>query len=741
MNTRVRATDAIMLNDILDLLPEGLAAMEARDLIRRAYRFAEEAHAGQRRKSGEPYLIHPVTVAYLLAELNFEPAVIAAGLLHDVIEDCEVTREEIQMAFGEEVLVLVEGVTKLERVERRVKEDSSRERDIQELESMRKLLIAMANDDLRIIFIKLADRLHNMRTLDHLAKPNQIRMARETLEIFAPVANRLGIWLWKAELEDLAFRYLNPKMYYQLADLLDTRRNLREERVEEHAERLREALQADGIDTEIKGRPKHIYSIYRKMRRKNVPFARIYDVEGLRVMVDTEPQCYQVLGIVHRLWKPVPGEFDDYIAHPKSNGYQSLHTAVMGEDGLAMEIQIRTHEMDYFAEYGYAAHWRYKERGVPTNPQLMEQISIIRQGVQELTHETKDARSFIDSIRLDIFQDRVFAFTPKGKVIDMPAGSTPLDFAYYVHTEVGHGCRGARVNGRWTNLDYQLKTGDQVRIITGRKGGPSRDWINEDLGYVKTSRARQKIRQWFRRQGREENIARGREMVERVLKRLSLDFTVEKVAEQFSKRFNHPDEFLAALGVGDLNSDGVVSRLEQFLHEQTDEQEAWPDVEEIETAPPAPEIETDSISIRGTGGVLTHLARCCNPLPGHEIIGYVTRGRGVTIHRRECPNVLNMSVADKDRLIEVDWGDGEETRTFPVQVVVMAYDRSGLLHDISGVVANRNLNLSAVSTGKRDRYNIIPVYMTLDIPNLRTLTRVLSQIEQVSNVIEARRAV
>jgi GTP pyrophosphokinase len=737
----VRATDWITLNDILDLLPEGLSAMEARDLIRRAYRMAEAAHAGQARKSGDPYLIHPLTVAYLLAELNFEPAVVAAGLLHDVIEDCDVTREEIQASFGKEVLVLVEGVTKLERVERRVKEDRSRERDIQELQSMRKLLIAMANDDLRIIFIKLADRLHNMRTLEYLSKSSQIRMARETLEIFAPVANRLGIWLWKAELEDLAFQYLNPKMYYQLADLLNTRRELREERVQEHAERLREALEADGIDAEIKGRPKHIYSIYRKMRRKNVPFSRIYDVEGLRVRVDTEPQCYQVLGIAHHLWKPVPGEFDDYIAHPKSNGYQSLHTAVMGADGLALEIQIRTHEMDYFAEYGYAAHWRYKERGVVMNPQLMEQISTIRQSVQELTHETKDARSFVDSIRLDVFQDRVFAFTPKGQVIDLPIGSTPLDFAYYVHTEVGHGCRGARVNGRWTNLDYQLKTGDQVRIITGRKGGPSRDWLNEELGYVKTNRARQKIRQWFRRQGREENIARGREMMERVLKRLSLDITVEKVAEQFSKRFNSPDEFLAALGVGDLNSDGVVSRLEQYVHEQTDEEEAWSDVEEIETAPPAPEIETDTISIRGTGGVLTHLAQCCNPLPGQEIIGYVTRGRGVTIHRRDCPNILNMSSADKDRLIEVDWGEGEETRTFPVQVVVMAYDRSGLLHDISGIVANRNLNLSAVSTGKRDRYNILPVYMTLDIPDLRTLTRILSQIEQIPNVIEARRAV
>ncbi|MGC9468846.1 MAG: RelA/SpoT family protein, partial [Anaerolineae bacterium] len=664
-----------------------------------------------------------------------EPAVIAAGLLHDVLEDSEISREEIEAEFGREVLVLVEGVTKLERVEKRVEEDAARERTTQELESLRKLLIAMANDDLRVIFIKLADRLHNMRTLDYLSPPSQIRVARETLQIFAPLANRLGIWVWKAELEDLAFCYLNPNMYFQLHDLLTTREELREERLERHTQMLRDAIAKADIHAEIKGRPKHIYSIYHKMRRKNVPFARIYDVEGLRVVVATEPECYQVLGIVHRLWKPVPGEFDDYIAHPKSNGYQSLHTAVIGGDGASLEIQIRTHQMDYFAEYGYAAHWRYKERGVEVNPQLMDQISSIRESVQELTHDTKDARTFIDSIRVDVFQDRVFAFTPKGKVIDLPSGATPLDFAYYVHTEVGHSCRGARVNGRWTNLDYQLQTGDQVEIIVGRKGGPSRDWLNEELGFVKTNRARQKIRQWFRRQGREENIARGQDMLDRILKRLSLNLSTAEVAELFRRRFNTAEEFLAALGMGDLNSDAVVNRLEQQVRQQEEDEEVW----EEEAVPPAPEIETADINIRGTGGVLTHLAQCCNPLPGEEIIGYVTRGRGVTIHRRDCPNVLNMPHSDQDRLIEVSWG--EEQRTFAVQVQVTAYDRSGLIHDISGVMADRNINMTALSTGKRDRYNIIPIYMTLEVPDLKTLTRLLAKIEQLPNVIEARRSV
>jgi len=704
------------INEILEGLPQGVAATEARALIRRAYAMAEVAHEGQDRKSGEPYIIHPL----------------------NVLEDSEISREEIRRQFGEEVLVLVEGVTKLERVEKRVKEDSARERNLQEMESLRKLLMAMANDDLRVIFIKLADRLHNMRTLAYLSPDSQIRMARETLQIFAPLANRLGIWVWKAELEDLAFCYLNPKMYHQLADLLATRRELRHERVQQHAQQLREALVTNGVRADIKGRPKHIYSIYHKMRRKNVPFAQIYDVEGLRVVVDTEPECYQVLGVVHSLWKPVPGEFDDYVAHPKPNGYQSLHTAVIGEDGASLEIQIRTREMDYFAEYGYAAHWRYKERGVHVNSQLMEQVSSIQQSVKELTGETNDARAFIDSIRLDVFQDRVFAFTPKGRVIDLPVGATPLDFAYYVHTEVGHGCRGARVNGRWTNLDYQLQTGDQVQIILGRKGGPSRDWLNEDLGYAQTNRARQKIRHWFRRQGREENMARGQEVLEKILKRLSLTLSVKEVFELFTKRHNSLEEFLAALGMGDLSSDAVVNRLAQHMRElkEDDEEELWP--EEV-VVPPAPEIETADISIRGTGGVLTHLARCCSPLPGEDIIGYVTRGRGVTIHRRDCSNVLNMAAGDQERLIEVAWGT--EERTFAVQVTVTAYDRSGLIHDISGILADRELNLSSLSTGKRDRYHILPLYMTLDVPDLKTLAWVLAKLEQIPNVIDARRSV
>ncbi len=725
---------SVTLSEVMAYLPDGFASIEVRDLVRRAYQFAETAHEGQLRKSGEPYIQHPLYVAYLLAEMQFEPAVIAAGFLHDVIEDCPVTHEQLQESFGREIAILVEGVTKLEAVEERAKLDGERVRDLQELESIRKLLIVMAEDDVRVIFIKLADRLHNMWTLESLPLKNQQRMARETLEIFAPLANRLGIWVWKAELEDLAFRYLNPVMYKELSQLLESRKDERQERVAKHVKILNATLARENVSAKIYGRPKHIYSIYHKMRRKHVPFARIYDAEGVRVVVETKGQCYQVLGIVHQLWKPVPGEFDDYIAHPKPNGYQSLHTAVVCDDGASMEIQIRTRDMDYVAEYGVAAHWRYKERGVPVDEEMMEHITAIRQSVHDLKQETHDAQDFIESIRTDVFQERVYVFTPKGKVIDLPFGATPLDFAYYVHTEVGHRCRGARVNGRWITLDYTLHTGDQIEIILGRQGGPSRDWINLELGFIKTTRAQQKIRQWFRRQSKEENITRGRSVVDKVLKRLGLTMSLDEVLELFKKSYKQLDEFLAAVGMGDVASETVVSRLERYINEAAPDEEV-PQVE----APPPPSTEslTEGISIRGTGGVLTHIAKCCRPLPGDDIVGYVTRGRGVTVHRCDCQNILQMGPDESERLIEVEWG--ETVSTFPVQVVINAYDRSGLIHDVTGIFANRGINMSAVSTGKRDRYNVLPVYVTLEIPSLAALTHTLAKIEQLPNVIDARR--
>ncbi|HOT91136.1 MAG TPA: bifunctional (p)ppGpp synthetase/guanosine-3',5'-bis(diphosphate) 3'-pyrophosphohydrolase [Anaerolineae bacterium] len=733
----------ISIENILARLPSGPLTIESYDLIRRAYDFACTAHNGQTRKSGEPYIQHPLNVAYLLAEMRFDPAVIAAGLLHDVLEDCHIPREELEAQFGKEVLVLVEGVTKLDRVEDLVKEDSQRTRDLQELESLRKLLLAMVQDDVRVIFIKLADRLHNMRTLDPLPPENQQRMARETLEIFAPVANRLGIWVWKAELEDLAFRYLNPPMFEELTRFLNTHREEREARVAEHIQVLRAALEREEIPAQIKGRSKHIYSIYHKMRRKNLPFARIYDAEGLRVLVDTENQCYQVLGIVHHLWTPIPGEFDDYIANPKPNGYQSLHTAVIGQNGTPLEVQIRTYDMDEIAEFGVAAHWRYKEQSVRLSDQAMQQITTVRQSFREYTQETSDARDLVTSVRSDVFRDRVYVFTPRGKVIDLPVGATPLDFAYAVHTEIGHTCRGAKVDGRWVPLHYQLKTGEQVEIIRGRKGGPSRDWLNEELGYVKTPHARQKIKQWFRRQDKEQNIAQGRLVIDKLLKRLGLPLFVEEVADLFRKRYATLEDFLVAVGVGDITSDAIARRLESYVEQFAEKEEEKEGIaeEDLYTGPTAPptEVVTDGINVRGTGGLLMHLGRCCNPLPGEEIVGYITRGHGVTIHRQDCPNILRMGPEDLERLIEVEWG--KEKRTFPIQIVITAYDRAGLLHDITEVIANNDINMASVSTGKRSRYNILPVYMTLEVPDLATLTRVLAKIGQIRNVIEAKRLV
>ncbi len=765
--------DSVEINDILDLLPEGVAGTESRDLVRRAYVFAEKAHRGQKRKSGEPYITHPLAVAYYLAEMQFEPAVIAAGLLHDVLEDCDVSRQTIREQFGEEVLVLVEGVTKLEEVEARVKQERDRDRDLRELESLRKLLIAMVEDDIRIIFIKLADRLHNMRTLGALPPKNQRRMARETLDIFAPLANRLGIWVWKAELEDTSFRYLNPEMYNTLAKLLGARKVERHERVEHHIRELRRALEKEGLPVTIKGRPKHIYSIYRKMQRKHVPFSHIYDTEGLRVIVEREipleldvplkqaseealqaarqeqqrkeaALCYLVISVVHSMWSPVPGEFDDYIAHPKPNGYQSLHTAVIGEDGKPFEVQVRTRRMDYVAEYGVAAHWRYKEQSAPVNDQMMAQISQMRWSVHEITQDSEDARAFIESIRSAFFPDRIFVFTPKGKVIDLPAGATPVDFAYHVHTEVGHRCRGARVNGKWVSLDTKLNTGDQVEIITSKTGGPGRDWLDDETGFVVTHRARQKIRQWFRRQSREENATQGKLMVERMLKRLNSPYTIDQLLEIFRKRYQSLDDLFADVAVGDLTLEKLANRLgdyERLLAEAREKEARLEDV--VETAPPPPDTAhqvASGINIRGTGGLLTNLAKCCNPLPGDEIVGFVTRGRGVTIHKRECPNILRIMTdeQERERLIEVDWGVPRE-ETFAVQVRVDVYDRAGLFHDISTVLMNNNINMTAIRSGNKDRYNVMPLYLTIEVPDLATLVKILAKIDQIPNVMETRR--
>ncbi len=742
-------------------------------LLSRAYDFAARIYDGHFRKSGDPCITHSLAVAQLLADMHFEPAVIAAGLLHEVLIKCEdkaATRAQLREQFGEEILLLVEGVTKLEDVEEQVKQDAERDRAAQELESLRKLFFVMA-EDIRVIFIKLAARLHDMHTLAALPEPNQRRMARETLEIFAPLANRLGIWVWKADLEDLAFKCLYPKEHEMLERLLNMQREERDARVQEHIAILREALEKDGIPVKIAGRPKHIYSIYRKMHRKNVPIAKVYDAEGLRILVDVDiplppeaddpeidPErleqllrernqqegtyCYRALGIVHALWTPVPGEFDDYIANPKSNGYQSLHTAVFGDDGLALEIQIRTVRMHEYAERGVAAHWRYKEKNVQVSERVLQQVARMRQSVQELTQDAADAHEFIETTRFDVFQDRVLVFSPKGKVVELPVGATVIDFAYHIHTEIGHHCRGAKVytyghtEHRWVPLDYQLRTGDLVQVVTSKTGGPSRDWLNEELGYIKTDRARQKIKQWFRMQSRDANIARGRTLIEQELKRLGLDLTIEEVADIFVKHYPRREDFYLAVGVGDVSGEHIVNRLEEVTRPPVEL--PLPVDAELQEAPHAPSVAA-KVDIHGAGNLLTRVAGCCNPLPGEEVIGYVTRGRGVTIHKRDCPVVLRMESEDRERLIELTWGPEEQT--FQVQVLITAYDRSRLLHDISGVMVNEDVNMVAVKTGKRDRWNVLPIFITVEVPNFSKLNRILAKVGQLANVIEARRIV
>jgi GTP pyrophosphokinase len=718
--------------EVMDFEP-WLASLEngrseaERELLTRAFHWANQAHANQKRASGEPYIQHCLAVAQMLAELRLDTATLAAALMHDTLEDTPVTYEELEAEFGNEIARLVDGVTKLGQIdhlsglsERNIREDAK-------AESLRKMFLAMV-DDVRVVLIKLADRLHNMRTLSSLPEHKRQRIARETLEIFAPLASRLGIWQMKWELEDLSLRHLEPQTYKEIATLIDERRPDRERHIETVVRQVREELTKAGINADVSGRPKHIYSIYRKMKRKGVDFGQIYDVQGVRVLVESPRDCYAALGIIHNLWRPIPGEFDDYIATPKDNMYRSLHTAVVGPEGKPLEVQIRTYEMHYTAELGIAAHWRYKE-GQKHDPVFDNKIAWLRQ-LMEWRQEVTDAHEFIDTLKTDVFQDRVYTFTPHGDIIDLPTGATPIDFAYHIHTEVGHRCRGAKVNGKLVALDHQLRNGDQVEILTAKRGGPSRDWLNPHLGYIKTSRARSKVRQWFKRQNRDENIVQGREVLERELKRLGLE---ETPYDQIAKHFGYEkiDDLMAAIGTGDINAHQIAGRIMQLLRPE----------EEITEIPPArvkPPTAATGVRVLGVGDLLTNLARCCNPLPGDEIVGYITRGRGVTIHRRDCPNILRTN--DRERLIEVDWGT-EAAETHPVNVRVEAYDRQGLLRDIASVVADEAINLSAANVVTRKKDNMATMMVTLEIADIDQLSRVLARIERLPNVVEARRQI
>ncbi|MCC7105115.1 MAG: bifunctional (p)ppGpp synthetase/guanosine-3',5'-bis(diphosphate) 3'-pyrophosphohydrolase [Chloroflexi bacterium] len=702
------------------------------ELIQRAYEFALESHEGQSRQSGEPYINHPLAAAETLAELRMDAATIAAGLLHDVVEDVGVRVEELEARFGPDVAKLVDGVTKLSKMHwMQLEELAGREKrraDDQAVwaENIRKMFLAMA-DDIRVVLVKLADRLHNMRTLDHLPEPKRKRISEETMEIYAPLASRLGIWELKWQLEDLAFRHLEPRIYREIAARLQGRRAQRERFVSRVVAALREELDRNGINAEITGRPKHIYSIYRKMQRRNVEMEQLYDLLAVRVLVESSAECYQVLGIIHQLWHPLPGQFDDYIASPKQSLYQSLHTTVLSLDATPLEIQIRTHEMHRVAEYGVAAHWRYKEGG-RNNGKFDAKVAWLRQLMDWQKEVVGGAQAFVDSLKTDLFQDQVYVFTPRGEVKELPNGATPLDFAYRVHTEVGHCCVGAKVNGRLVALDYRLANGDIVEIVTAKGSkGPSRDWLNPNLGYIHTATAREKIRQWFRRQQRDENIIRGRELLEKELKRLGLEnVKLESVATTL--KYERLDDFLAAVGYGDVHPHLVATRM---LAESQVEQQA-----PIPTVAPAPQ-PVRGIRVLGVGDLLTRLARCCNPVPGDSIIGYITRGKGVTVHRSDCVSIARED--ERDRLVSVDWGRTEQ-QVFPVTCRVEAWDREGLVRDIAAVVADEKVSMSAVSAVVH-KDQTATVWCTLEVTGLDKLSRILNRIEGMRDVFNVVREV
>ena len=708
---------------LLAVVAENAPAVSC-ELIQRAAALAVEAHGSDRRKSGEPYVLHPIAVAAILAEMQLDAESIVAGLLHDVVEDTPVGPERINREFGPRVVKLVDGVTKLGRIPWTADDGSTpatREKAHQ-AESLRKMFLAMV-DDIGVVLIKLADRLHNMRTLHALPPPKQRRIAQQTMEIYAPLANRLGIWQLKSELEDLAFKYLNPEAYGAIVRELERRGRDRAGYIERTMGDLRMALAETGIAAEITGRGKHIYSIYRKMLHKGRSFDEIYDVIGLRVMVDDRKDCYGALGVVHAMWHPLPGEFDDYIATPKESMYQSLHTAVVGPEGRALEIQIRTREMHRIAEYGVAAHWRYKEGG-KGDAKIEAKIAWLRQ-LMDWRDEVADAEEFVESLKSDVFQDQIYVFTPAGDIIELPARATPVDFAYRIHTEVGHQCVGAKVNDQLVPLNYDLQNGQVVRILTSKtKVGPSRDWLQASAGYVTTASAREKIRQWFRRQERDENIAQGKEILDRELRRLSLELKPDELLAHFPQ-YPKVDDLLAAVGYGAVSPQVISARLDGAR--EKDVLVAAPHIDVPRT--PA------RLQVMGVGDLLTNLAPCCKPVNGDAITGYVTRGRGITVHRQDCPNVGGLP--DPERLVPVTWGDrGHDT--FPVTIRVHAWDRVGFLKDVSTLLADEKVNIVSVLTTTHDD-RTVTLLITVEVEGIGQLSRILQKLEGIRDVYEVRR--
>ncbi|HTP04823.1 MAG TPA: bifunctional (p)ppGpp synthetase/guanosine-3',5'-bis(diphosphate) 3'-pyrophosphohydrolase [Nitrospirota bacterium] len=709
---------AVRLEDIVERIQNYHPDADV-DMLRRAYIFSAKAHQGQTRLSGESYLIHPIEVAAILANLKLDAATVAAGLLHDTIEDTTVTSEEIKSMFGEEVAMLVDGMTKLSRMELQSREQ-------READNFRKMIVAMAKD-IRVILIKLADRLHNMRTLKSLSPEKQKRIAQETLDIYAPLANRLGISRIKTELEDLAFMYLNPEAYADLTQKVNKRRIERESYINELIEIIRGQLAEHGYKGEVKGRPKHFYSIYQKMEKQGISFEDVYDLIAIRIITDTKVNCYAILGLIHSLWTPVPGRFKDFIGVPKSNLYQSLHTTVIGPKGERVEFQIRTEEMHRLAEEGIAAHWRYKEKSAVSQREE-QQFAWLRQ-LLEWQRDLPDAKEFMETVKGDLFPDVVYVFTPRGDVKELPQGSTPVDFAFSVHTDIGQQCVGAKVNGKIVPLKHVLRNGDKIEIITQTGHTPSRDWLK----FVKTSKARTRIKAWLKAEERRRSIQLGRELLEKDLRKHELNPSkifrsddLLKVANDMSH--NTLEDMLAAIGYGKVSAHMVANKIAPDR----------PHIEPIPKKPPQKQVKPSgsSMKISGMDNMLIHLSKCCNPVPGDKVVGFITRGRGVSIHTLDCPNVGELTF-DKERLVEVSWGDFQ-LGAHAVKISVRTEDKPGLLANVSSSIsaAEANITHAEAITGDDKQATL---NFTIDIKDVEHLNRIIKNIEAINGVLGVKR--
>lgn len=701
--------------------------------VLKAFELADKAHEGQLRASGEPYIMHPLAVADILAHLQIDHITLMAALMHDVVEDTSYSKEDLEEMFGSEVAFLVDGVTKLNQFQYETKED-------RQMENYRKMILAMAKD-VRVVVIKLGDRLHNMRTLKHMRSDKQKRIAKETLEIFAPLAHRLGIFNVKWELEDLSFRYLEPEKYYDLVDQMKQKRQAREDIVNDTMSQLTKALGEAHIKADIKGRPKHFYSIYKKMKKDNRDLSQIYDLLAVRVIVDTIPDCYAVLGIAHSLWKPLPYRFKDYISMPKSNMYQSLHTTVIGTMGQPVEIQIRTWEMHRVSEYGVAAHWRYKEGNKNGDKDFDQKVAWLRQVLE--WQDTSNPTELVNALKLDVFSGEVFVFTPKGDVVKLPIGSVPLDFAYRVHTDVGHRCVGAKVNGKIVPLDYTLQNGDIVDIITSKTGRPSLDWLN----IVGSSESKSKIRNWFKRENKAENIEKGLEALEKEAKRLNYNWKeliADNRLQQVTKQLKAgtEEEMFAACGYGGIPVSTVLLRLIELYKKSKEGEESKRSTEQIiaklKSQGPKTTKNGTGVLVKGEAGVMVRMAKCCSPVPGDDIIGYITRGRGVSVHRSDCTS-LGHTPEDLERMIEVSW-DGSSGESFHVGIDIQAYDRNGLLMEVMAVLSELKITITNINAKVQEDTKTVSINVVVDIRDISQLDFVMTKLRRIREVYTVQRS-